>query len=244
VGSTFLAGVIIQPDRSRTILSAGSAALSHTITNTGQGTDTFNLTHASTGDFTPSAVAYFQDLDADGVPGPGDPPLTDTDGDGMVDTGPMVTGISFDLLVIITAPGGLSASDQAIVTITCASSASSLTTDSVAETLTVSTADMTLIKSVNTASAVPGNLLTYTVVYTSAGSTDAFNAVIIDLVPAATAYVSGSAMGAGTTIAYSHDGGITYDGSETAPVTHVRWTVTAPLAPGDSGTLSFQTQVQ
>ncbi|MCZ6649910.1 MAG: hypothetical protein O7D35_04515 [Acidobacteria bacterium] len=244
IGSTFLAGVIIQPDRSRTILSAGTAALAHTITNTGQGTDTFNLSHASTGDFAPSAVSYYQDLDADGLPGPGDLLLTDTDGDGIVDTGPLATAVPFNLLVVITAPGGLSESDQAIVTVTATSSASPLTTDSVADTLTVSTADMTLIKSVNTAATVPGNLLTYTVVYTSAGSTDAYNAIIIDPIPAATAYVPGSALGAGTTIAFSHDGGITYDLSEAAPVTHLRWTVAAPLAPGDSGTLSFQAQVR
>jgi len=107
----------------------------------------------------------------------------------------------------------------------------------------VSTADMTLVKSVNTASTVPGDLLTYTVVYTSAGSTDAYNAIIMDPVPASTVYVSGSAVGPGTIIEFSHDGGISYDGLETAPVTHIRWTITTPLAPGDSGTLSFQTLV-
>ena len=243
LGSTFLAGVIIQPDRSRTILSAGTASLAHTIINTGQGTDIFNLAHGSSGDFAPSTVSYYQDLDGDGLPGPGDIALTDTDGDGSVDTGPMATGIPFNLLVVITAPGGLSQSDQALVTITASSSASPLTTDSVLDTLTVSTADMTLVKSVNTASTVPGKLLTYTVVYTSAGSTDAYNSVIIDPVPASTAYVSGSAVGPGTIIEFSHDGGISYDGLETAPVTHIRWTITTPLAPGDSGTLSFQTLV-
>lgn len=244
LGSTFIAGVAIQPDRSRSIVSTGTAALAHTIINTGQGTDSFNLSSTSSGDFIPSAVAYFQDLDADGRLGPGDVPLTDTDGDGAVDTGPLAPGVPFNLLVVVTAPGGLADGDQSTLLVSATSSATPSIAGMVNDTLTVSTPDMTLVKSVNTATAVPGTLLTYTVVYTSAGATDAHNAIIVDPVPPATTYVPGSSAGTGTVLTFSHDGGITYDGSETGPVTHIRWTVSAPLAPGDSGTVSFQVQVQ
>jgi len=244
IGSTFLAGVIIQPDRSSTIVSTGTAILAHTIINTGQGTDTFNLSTVAAGDFAPAGTVYYQDLDGDGLAGPGDAILTDTNGDGVPDTGPLTPGVPYDLLVVFTAPGGLGEGDTSIITITAASSANPAMAATVMDTLTVSTPAMTLVKSVNTATVAPGNLLTYTVVYTSAGSTDAYNAVIIDPVPPATTYLPGSAVGPGTTVTFSHDGGITYDSLETAPITHIRWTVTAPLSPGDSGTLSFQTRVQ
>ena len=32
----------------------------------------------------------------------------------------------------------------------------------------------------------------------------------------------------------SEDGGATFDGSEAAPVTHIRWTLLAPLSPGEA----------
>ena len=60
-------------------------------------------------------------------------------------------------------------------------------------------------------------------------------------IPANTTYVTGSAAGAGTTIEYSQDGGLTYGNSDAAPVTHIRWTLAAALAPGGgSSTVSFQ----
>ena len=103
---------------------------------------------------------------------------------------------------------------------------------------------MTLVKSVNQATAAPGDTLTYSLLYTSSGTIDAHDAVIVDPVPAATVYVAGSATaGAGTTVTFSHDGGTTFDSSEAAPVTHIRWALPAPLAPGDSGTVAFQARI-
>ena len=63
-------------------------------------------------------------------------------------------------------------------------------------------------------------------------------------VPADTVYVLGSATGAGALIEFSHDGGISFDATESAPITHLRWTLAAPLAPGDSGTATFRAVVR
>lgn len=103
---------------------------------------------------------------------------------------------------------------------------------------------MTVVKTADRAAAAPGEVITYTVVYTSTGGADAFNVAVTDAVPAETAYVSGSAVGAGASIEFSHDGGLSYDASEAAPVTHLRWRLPAPLAPGDSGSVSFQVAVR
>jgi uncharacterized repeat protein (TIGR01451 family) len=244
IGSTFLAGVTLQPDRSRMIVSSGTAVMSHSLINTASGPDTFNLTWVGAGAFTPSSVAFFHDQDGDNLLGPGDTPLSDTDGDGQPDTGSLAAGIPFSLLVAITAPGSLNEGDVGTTTITAASSSSPAVASSVVDTLTVATPAMTLLKSVNSTTGIPGDVLTYTVLYTSAGSTDAYNAVIVDTVPAATVYVPGSASGTGTAISFSHDGGATFDTSEALPVTHIRWTVAASLAPGDNGTVAFQTTIQ
>jgi hypothetical protein len=69
IGSTFLAGVTLQPDRSRMIVSSGTAVMAHTVTNTATGPDTFNLTWAGAGAFSPTSVAFFHDVDGDGLLG-------------------------------------------------------------------------------------------------------------------------------------------------------------------------------
>ena len=90
----------------------------------------------------------------------------------------------------------------------------------------------------------PGATLTYSVVVTNNGTAQANAVVVTDPIPANTTYVTGSAAGAGTTITYSHDGGATYDGSDAAPVTHIRWTLAAPLAAsGGAVTTSFQVTI-
>ncbi len=103
---------------------------------------------------------------------------------------------------------------------------------------------MTLVKAVDRASAAPGDVLTYSVVYTSAGGADALGVVVTDAVPPETDYVAGSASGTGALVEFSHDGGVTFDVSETPPVTHVRWSFPTPLSPGASGTVTFQATVR
>jgi uncharacterized repeat protein (TIGR01451 family) len=244
IGSTFLAGVTLQPDRSRLIVSSGTAVMAHTVTNTAAGPDTFNLTWSSAGAFSPSSVAFFHDVDGDQMLGPGDTALTDTDASGDPDTGSLSPGAPYYLLVVITAPGGLNEGDISATTITAVSSASPAVVSRAVDTLTVATPAMTLVKTVSSATAIPGDVLTYSVLYTSAGTTDAHNAIIVDTIPTATTYMAGSASGAGTAITFSHDGGTSFDSSDAAPVTHIRWTVAAALAPGDNGTVAFQSQVQ
>ena len=116
--------------------------------------------------------------------------------------------------------------------------------DTATDTVTIRSPAVTLVKSVSATAAVPGQALTYTVTYTSAGTVDAREVVLVDPVPADLLYLPGSSTGPGTVIEFSHDDGATFDGSEAAPVTHVRWSLTAPLAPGESGSVSFQARVR
>ena len=75
----------------------GSAvSFTNTVTNTGNGTDTFNIT---VGTNTFPAGTTFQLFKSDGVT-----PLTDTNGDGIPDTGPLAAGATYNVIVKATLP--------------------------------------------------------------------------------------------------------------------------------------------
>lgn len=244
VGSTRVVGVRLDPDRTTTTVSPGLDAFAHAAANLGSATDTINIAWTATGTFTPSSVVLRRDANGDGLLDAGDPLLTDTDGDGRVDTGPLAAGASLAILAVATIPAGLPDGRTCTLTLTASSSKKPAVTDPAIDAITVATPSITLVKSVDRASARPGDVLTYSIVYTGGGSAPAYAVTVTDAVPPTTVYVAGSATGAGTTITFSHDGGVTYDASQTAPVTHIRWIRTSSLAPGGSGTTSFQAAVR
>jgi uncharacterized repeat protein (TIGR01451 family) len=244
VGWTRVVGIRLDPDRSSTSISPGQFVGVHTATNLGSNTDTINLAWASSGTFAPSSVAFRRDANGDGALDAGDPLLTDTDGDGRVDTGPLAKNASLAVLVVAAIPSGLPDGRTATLTVTASSSKKPTVTDPAVDTITIATPALTVVKSVDRAAARPGDVLTYSIAYTAVGSAAAYSIAVTDAVPANTVYVAASATGAGTTITFSHDGGATYTSSDAAPVTHIRWLRTSPLAPGGSGTTSFQAAVR
>lgn len=102
--------------------------------------------------------------------------------------------------------------------------------------------------------AVPGDQVRYVMTYKNEGATAADAVVLAVPVPDAIDYVENSATMADTQVAFSADGGrsfaprgdltVTVNGSRrvalSEEITHVRWTFTAPIAAGQSGTLSFE----
>jgi len=104
-GSNQIAGVTI----TGTTAAAGSknttVYLPHVITNTGNGTDTFDLTSTTSGSWTPTAIRYYKDLGTIGQYDPGiDVLLTDTNGNGIVDTGQMTRNAAMNILVAADLP--------------------------------------------------------------------------------------------------------------------------------------------
>ena len=237
-------GVRLDPDRSATSTSPGRVVFAHTATNLGSSGDTINFSWTSSGGFAPASVTFRRDANGNGLLDATDPPLADTDGDTRVDTGALAAGGSVGVLVDVQVPAGQPEARSAVLAIIASSSKSPAFTDPAADTVTIATPALTLLKSVDKALAYPGETLTYTIQYLAGGSTPSYAINVIDALPPEVSYIAGSAGGAATTITFSHDGGVTYNGSDAAPVTHIRWQRTSPLAPGGNGTTSFRAAVR
>jgi len=242
---TFAIGLItLVPNAASFAAPAGIGVLAHTVTSSASGVDRANLTWAPAGGaFAPTSVAFYRDANADGRFDAGDLLLLDTDGDTRPDTGPIPPDGSIPILAIPQVPGSATEGQVATLTVSASSSAQPLVIRTVTDTLTIATPRLTLIKAVSSPTVAPGGRLTYTVSYTNAGTVAAESAILIDPVPPPAVFVTGSAAGSGTTIAFSHDGGLTFNPSEAAPVTHVRWAFSAALPPGATGSVSFQVDV-
>jgi uncharacterized repeat protein (TIGR01451 family) len=104
----------------------------------------------------------------------------------------------------------------------------------------------------------PGGVVIFTSRFTNKGKQPATGVVITNPVPEHMTYVDLSAEGKGAKIEFSIDGGKTYGPAEQLKVTekdgkvrpalpkdytHIRWTVSAPLTPGATGTVSFHGRV-
>jgi uncharacterized repeat protein (TIGR01451 family) len=106
------------------------------------------------------------------------------------------------------------------------------------------------------------DIIVYAVTYSNKGDAPLRDPAVVDPVPVGTAYVDGSAGGAGATVTFSVDGGKTFgpapvmrtvtraDGTtapEPAPpesYTHIRWTISGTFVPGASGQVHFKVKVK
>jgi uncharacterized repeat protein (TIGR01451 family) len=243
-GTNAFAGVLLDPDRAVTTLPGGPPlVIPHVLTHTGNVRDVFDLSWTSSGAFAPSSLAFHRDVDGSGTLTPGDVLLTDSDGDGLPDSGPMVRGSTMAVLAVVGIPPGVVLGDLCTVTLRARSSRRVGVGDIAIDTITIASPSLTLVKSVDRTEAAPAEVLTYTLVYTNTGGADAHAVEVIDPVPAYATYVAGSAVGAGMSITFSHDGGATWDASDAAPVTHVKWSLGAPLAPASAGTVTLQVRI-
>lgn len=106
------------------------------------------------------------------------------------------------------------------------------------ETITYETAELV----------VPGERLAYELDYMNDQAEPATDLVLTMPIPDVVEFAEGSARGKGTVITYSVDGTNFYDREalmmgETAAsaedITHIRWVIVGPVAPGEAGKLAF-----
>lgn len=215
----------------------------HTLTNTGNGSDTFNLTaaNAASPQFTMTNVLIYAD-NGSGTP----------TGSPITSTGALASGATFKFIVVGTVPATATAGQTNALTVTGTSTGDATKTASNTDTTTAtSNAVVTLTKSISVSTgAANSGPYTYTLTYTNTGNSDATAVAIVDNIPTGMTYVAGSARWSvtGASTALSDSGGTvgtspntltsTYDG------TNRRLTATvARVSPGQSGYVTFQVNV-
>jgi len=169
--------------------------LSHTLTNTGNGTDTFTIALVNeAGDtINLNGIAVYIDANDDGAP----------DNTTNVTSVTLAPGESVNLIVVGTTPVTAQSGNQALVKIS-ATTAKPLAPSQVTAGATVSNTDtvtitgggvVSVVKSANVAtvdmSSVAGRTITYTLRYTNSGNATATNVVLTDVLPANVAYRAG-----------------------------------------------------
>jgi uncharacterized repeat protein (TIGR01451 family) len=190
-------------------------------TNNGNADDKINLTTASTAGWT---WVIWYDVDGNGIPGTdGDVVLTDTNADGMIDTGTLVQYGHIDLLAVATIPPGTANGSTDALTISGVSVFDPTKTDALSFTTTVKAPVLSMAKAIVAVGApgggatctptdgtngspcilVPGSVITYQVTTTNSGNGTATALVITDLIPAHTTYVAGSIRTGATTSSLS-----------------------------------------
>ena len=244
--------------QSRIVAPGGTVYFPHTLTNTGNGTDTYTIGAVDpAGGNTFSALAIFADANGDGVPDNSTPITT---------TGSLAANGVFRFVVAATVPGSATAGAFESVTVNSTGNAADTANSPAAagtntDAVVVSTnAVINVVKSLSIISgpAPSAASIRVTLTYTNTGAATATNVQFVDHIGGSgtvgsTAYnttgmsyvaASGAWSGSGTALTDAAGGdpaGIAYDFGVT---TAGRVTATvASVAPGASGTVSFSINV-
>jgi uncharacterized repeat protein (TIGR01451 family) len=229
------AAVDFAPDQAGSTTPGGTIAYAHTVTNTGNVSDTFDLTYVSSQGWT---YVFYN----------GAVPIL------SVTLGP---GASANITVRLTVPAGATVGTIETGVLTATGNAT-LVSDDATDVTVIVAGNLQLTKSVNpVGNQLPGTDLTYTVDYSNIGTDDLTLVVINDALPAFTQYRVGSespgtppATITAVTIEFSDDGGATWvhtpvSGGGGAPpgydatVTNVRWLLTGNILAGDASTVGL-----
>jgi trimeric autotransporter adhesin len=233
---------IAPPSQSQDVEPGQEVSFFVDVTNEGNATDTINLKTVSPSGFI--WTLYFDDSGA--ASGSSSLPLTDTNGDGLVDTGPIVPGATVDIIAITSIPDGLSngSEDETILTATSVAGVDDPTTSSSASLISrVETGVVVLFKSVSPAgSQPPATTLTYTVTATNNGGATAYQVKIIDQIPEWTTYQTGTlrtSINGGALTARSDEN----DGDGATFFNALFYVETDPINVGPTGTVVLEFQV-
>lgn len=226
-------------DRTATANSDSLVSLSHTLTNTGNGTDTFSLTAANVAngsgdDYDFSNIKIYLDANKDGIP------------DGAAITSvTLAAGESVNLIVEGKTDATATAAKVGKWTVGAASGTTATVTATNTDTVTIiNGAVITLRKSASvtavdaTKDSDADRTVEYTLVYQNTGNSTATNVTITDALPANVSYVAGSAKLQGAAQTDSDDANDKYEFDANLV------TLTIPsLAPNTTGVLTFKVVV-
>ncbi|KVW99769.1 beta strand repeat-containing protein [Thiobacillus denitrificans] len=236
-----VAALTLTANGAKYVTPGGQVAYPHTLTNTGNGADSYTLATGNSGDFSFAGVTLYADADGDGVPDNTTP---------VTSTGTLAAGAEFRFVAVGTVPASATSGASNALVLTASSVFAASATASNTDTTTVTTnAVINVTKAMDQASGPsPSGPRTITLTYTNSGNVAASNLTLMDVLPAGMLYVPNSARwsAAGGTVLSDADntdsqGGIVYDWNVTQSgrVT----AVIAAVAAGSSGRLSFQVNI-
>jgi len=184
-----VAGTSVGNDQAQNMASMTSVLYPVTVTNTGNGDDTFGLSAGSGGGEQANTYTYliYHDVDGSGTVNGGDTVATST--------GLLAADATFDLLVQVsdTTTAGAPNGDVIAVTLTSLSGYDGGVSDATVLTTTVEAAAVTAtITVVDDGSPQPGDVLTYEVCIDNNGTATAYNVVFANLIPTNTTYSAGT----------------------------------------------------
>ena len=236
-----VAALTITQSLAKTAAAGTQVSYPVTLTNTGNGTDTFALSQSNTGAFTFASVTFYADANGDGVPDNTTPITT---------TGSLASGGVFRFVAVGNVPTTATSGQVNTLVITGTSGFAPAVSAFVTDTTTI-TANA-VINVTKTMSAVSGPspsaaAQTITLSYNNTGNTAATGVTLNDALPAGMTYVAGSGRWSvtGTTVltdatADLQGVGPTIDYSFTAPTVKG---IISSVAPGQAGTLTFQVNI-
>ncbi|MDD4929568.1 MAG: hypothetical protein PHP85_09855 [Gallionella sp.] len=239
-----VAAFTLTASQSKSSAPGAPISFAHTVTNNGNGTDSFSLTAVVTGGaFAVTSAQYFIDANCDGIADNATP---------ITSVNNVAAGASACFIATGTVPALAANGTSGTMTVAAASVLTPATvgvTNPNTDTITVTAqAVVTITKSISIPSGPAGTTpVTYTLTYTNTGNTAATGVILADFLPANMAYIAGTAKlngvalvdsataADGLTAATTFDFGLTLAGRATAIITS--------LASGQSGTLSFNVTV-
>jgi|GEM_PF-4441685 len=228
------------PDQTRVVTPGSTVFLPHIFTAHSSGTVDFSVINAAASPNIPGwSAQLFNDSNCNGSFDAGEPAVS---GALAVSNGSQIC-----LLLRVVAPSGapMNAQYQANVQAVMHYSNTALTsTLLVTDTVTVAeSSTVTLVKKVNATQALPGDVLTYTLIYKNASSAPVTNLEINDATPPYTTYVGSSALcvlplpAAMASCVVSNQPA---DGNTGA----IQWTLSGNLQPGSEGQVKFSVKVR
>ena len=237
-----VAAVAFTPNGAKTVTPGGQVYYPHTITNNGNGADSFALAAAQSGSFGFTTLQFHADANGDGIP---------DNATAITSTGAIPAGGSVHVVLAGTVPATAVAGNTVTATLSATSAFNAgiaATASDVATVTAQGVVQVTQAMDVTTGPS-PSSGRTITLTYTNTGNTAVGALVLTSTLPSGFSYVANSgrwsATGAGVVLtdagALDVQGGIVYDQGVTA-AGRVTATI-ATVAPGVSGTLSFRVDV-
>lgn len=220
-----------------TIAPGGVAFYAHRFTAGSAGAASFTATRSPSPALPGWGLELYRDLDCDGAIGAGEPLLA----------GPVALAAGAGVCVVArhTAPAGAPAGALETATLTASFAYTGATpalsgSESLADVTTIALANgLVLVKSVDLASARPGDYLVYTITFVNPGGQPLSNIVINDATPAWTVFDSATCASPGFGIT-----GCSLTQPAAGATGPVSWALTGTLAPGGAGTVSYRVKVQ